>query len=177
MENRFGKNYLGFTFFEFAISAAVLGLLAGLLLSRLLYYQEQAELVAVKQVVAMLRTALQVRVSEVAGRDGERGLRRLHEQNPFDLLAHAPDNYLGEYYSPELEKMPHGNWVFDRRDKCLIYLLSGYKSFSFDASNLLKFKVEFAESQAAGQKKRPGEVSRALVLDQVTDRASAVLDQ
>jgi general secretion pathway protein G len=179
MATRFGKNYSGFTLFEFAISASVLALLAAVLLSRLLYYQEQAELVAVKHVVATVRTALHVRASDVASREGQRGLQRLLEDNPFNLLANKPDNYLGEYYSPDVKKMPSGNWVFDRRDKCLIYLLSGHKTFSTEASNLLKFKVEFAELQTEVAKytKRPAEVSRALVLDQVNDQASAVLDR
>jgi general secretion pathway protein G len=179
MANTFGRKYSGFTQFEFAISASVLALLAAVLLSRLFFYQEQAEMVAVKQLVATMRTALQVRASDVASRTGEGGLRRLLEENPLDLLEHKPDNYLGEYYSPDLEKIPSGNWVFDRRDKCLIYLLRSHKSFSSNASNLLKFKVEFAQlrAQAAAYKKRPGEVSRAVVLDQVNDQASAVLDQ
>src|SRR5689334_1829595 len=138
MATKFGKNDSGFTLFEFAVSAAVLALLAAVLLTRLQFYREEAELVAVKQVVATLRTALQVRASEVAEREGTGGLRRLREANPFDLLAHKPDNYLGEYYSPEIEKMPAGNWVFDRGDKSLIYLLSSHKTFSSDASNLLK---------------------------------------
>jgi general secretion pathway protein G len=176
MATGFGKKYSGFTFYEFAISAAVLAVLAGLLLTRASFYQEEAERVAVRELVGTLRRALQLRVSSL---HGQRGTRALLEENPLDWLAKKPDNYLGEFYSPELEKMPGGNWLFDRRDRCLIYLLNNHKSFYFQASNLLKFKVEFArlQGQAAQATGRPAEVPTALVLAELVDQASAETEQ
>lgn len=169
----------GFTLYEFAVAAGVLAALVGLLLVRTLYYQDEAEQAAVRQVVSSLRIALALRANEVETKEGRRGLRRLLEENPLDWLAEKPRNYLGEYYSPELKEIPSGNWVFDRRDKCLIYLLSDHKSFSPSASNLLKFKVEFAQLPFANGKarNRPAEVANSVVLLEVNERVPAPTDQ
>lgn len=166
-------NSRGFTLFEFAVSATVLGALAATLLSRSLFYQQEAERVAVQQLVATLRTALQVRVSKVGSKAGAPDAMRLVEENPLDWLARKPDNYLGEFYSPEVEKMPGGNWVFDRRDKTLVYLLSSHKSFNSSTSKLLKFKVESVHlAVKAGAKNGPAEAPQAVVLHQVSDEAA-----
>jgi general secretion pathway protein G len=171
------KNGCGFTLFEFAVSVIILGVLAGTLLSRSALYQGEAERVAARQLVATLRAALQVRASEVRRQVGDSGLQMLLEENPFDWLIKKPENYLGEYYSPELEKMPTGNWLFDRRDKMLIYLVASQKSFSSDASNLLKFKVEFAHMpQQAGLTNGPAEVSKGVDLHQISDEAATKKD-
>jgi general secretion pathway protein G len=179
MTPRSGKSCSGFTFYEFAICAAVAAVLTGLLLTRVLFYRERAERVAVQQLVGTLRTTLQLHASQLAATQGERGLRRLLEENPLDWLARKPDNYLGEYYSPDLEKMPTGNWVFDRRDKCLIYLLNSNKKLYLNASKLLKFKVEYAppRRQAAGTTNMPAEVSTGVELNQLTGQHPVDTDE
>ncbi|MGZ5199985.1 MAG: hypothetical protein ACXWC4_09465 [Telluria sp.] len=159
----------GASLFELAVAICVLAALAGVLLLRISAYQREAERVAVQQVVATLRAALAIRESAL----GQHGAKHLSEENPFEWLSEKPENYLGEYYSPDLEKIPVGNWVFDRRDKTLIYLLNSHKSFYFSASELLKFKVEFGQlpTQVAGLEKRPAEVSKGAVLVQVSDES------
>jgi general secretion pathway protein G len=160
--------------------AGVLAALVGLLLLRTLFYQDEAEQASVRQVVASLRIALTLRANEVGAKEGKRGLKRLLEENPLDWLAEKPRNYFGEYYSPELKEIPMGNWVFDRRDKCLIYLLSDHKSFSSSASNLLKFKVEFTQlpQENGKSENRPAEVtSNSVVLSQIIEPAPVSTDQ
>lgn len=169
----------GFTLYEFAIAAGVLGALVGILLLRTISYHEEAEQVAVRQVVSSLRIALALRANEASIKGGARRLKALLEENPLDWLTEKPRNYLGEYYSPELKEIPAGNWVFDRRDKCLIYLLSHHKSFSPEASNLLKFKVEFAQlpRENGSRRNRPAEVITGVVLTQLDEQVSAATDQ
>jgi type II secretory pathway pseudopilin PulG len=173
------RHPLGFTLYEFAIVAGVLGALVGVLLLRTQFYQDEAEQVAVRQVVSSLRIALTLRAAEVGAKEGQRGLLRLVEENPLDWLAEKPRNYFGEYYSPELKEIPAGNWVFDRRDKCLIYLLKDHKSSSLSASNLLKFKVEFAQlpKENGKSRNRPAEATTGVVLSQVNGLAFAPTDQ
>lgn len=166
----------GFTLFEFAVSAALLGVLATVLLARVQIYQEQAERVAVEQVVATLRTALAVKTTQAHLDD--QLLRQLLEANPLELLERKPENYVGEYYAPDLEKIPHGNWLFDRRDKCLIYLVNSHKSFYFNASNLLKFKVELAQlpRQATTQKQGTAQAAKSVMLVQIEGQADAGIE-
>jgi general secretion pathway protein G len=179
MRRAWRRHESGFTLYEFAVAAGVLAALVGLLLVRTLFYQDEAEQAAVRQVVSNLRLALTLRVNELSGQEGKRGLKLLLEENPLDWLAEKPRNYLGEYYSPELKEIPPGNWVFDRRDKCLIYLLSDHKSFSSGASNLLKFKVEFAQLPFVNGKSRnrPAEAASSVVLSQVNEQVPAQADQ
>jgi prepilin-type N-terminal cleavage/methylation domain-containing protein len=160
----------GYSLFELAVTLAVLAVLMAILLERTQEYRGDVERQAVQQTVGVLRTALRVRFS--SGRPLRPvELARAVEENPFDWLDQKPVNYLGEYYSPDLEAMPTGNWVFDRRDKTLVYLLSSPRSFSFDASKFLKFKVEFAQAQMTGRKNGPREVPNSLVIVQVSDQA------
>lgn len=168
----------GFTLFEFAVAATVLAVLAGVLLMRIAFYQQESERVAVQQVVATLRTALALRAAAVSPKGDRAAMLRLTEENPLDWLERKPANYLGEYYSPELKQMPHGNWVFDRRDKCLIYLLNSPKSFSSEASKFLKFKVEYTElgRRAAGERLGPTEVSQGVALIQLTGESDATAE-
>lgn len=177
MRAQFGKTARGFTLYEFAISAGLIGALVGTLLLHTLFYQDEAELVAVRQVVSNIRVALALHANRAVAKGGQHALRYILEENPLDWLVEKPKNYLGEYYSPELKKIPTGNWLFDRRDKCLIYVLSGHKSFSDNASDLLKFKVEFAKLPVESMRKNgAGEVTTGLMLTQVTDGQNASND-
>ena len=160
----------GFTLFEFAVSVAVMGALAATLLSRSLFYQQEAEEVAVRQLIATLNTALKVRTSKGVGTTR---LDQLLEENPLDWLVRKPDNYLGEFYAPELEKMPRGNWLFDRRDKTLVYLLNSHKSFTSDTSNLLKFKVESVHLATKTEStNETGVALRGVVIHRLNDEAA-----
>jgi prepilin-type N-terminal cleavage/methylation domain-containing protein len=162
----------GFTLFEFAVSMSIVTVLAGILLVRTQQYRGEVERQAVEQTIGLLRVALQIQETKATGPDRRAVLARLAEQNPFDLLEQKPQNYLGEYYSPELEKIPEGNWVFDRRDKTLTYLLSSHKSFSFPSSNFLKFKVEFAHARASGVKYGAAQVPTSLVIERIDDQSA-----
>lgn len=127
---------------EFAVVAIVVGILAALLLQRLWYYQGEAEQVAVKMMVANIRSALEIKVAQAKLPGSSLDLTFLTEENPLNLLKVKPANYAGELYSPSKEDIGAGNWCFDRGDKSLIYLLNYGKSFEDSQSKLLKFKVK-----------------------------------
>jgi type II secretory pathway pseudopilin PulG len=136
----------GATRFEFAVVCAIVAVLVATLLGRLVFYQQQAERVAVEQLVGTLRTALQMRVTylAVSGKGG--AARQLLDENPITWLVGPPNNYLGEYDSPQIKDMPRGNWYYDRGEKVLVYLVNDSKSFTFEPSKLLKFKVKSAHA-------------------------------
>ena len=140
------KGQGGFTLLEFAAVMVVSSIVSAVALDRFEFYREQAEIAAARQVVAALRTSLQVRTTQLmsSGRDQE--LQRLAAENPIKLLAWKPANYLGEYYAPDAREIGAAGWVFDPRDKTLVYLPKNTESFSFSTSRLLKFKVEFLRS-------------------------------
>ncbi|MES2126214.1 MAG: type II secretion system protein [Pseudomonadota bacterium] len=164
----------GFTLFEMAVALAIIGILAGTLLSRVLYYQEQAELTAVEQVAGAVRSALTLRAAKLYMHNDEANLRKIVSQNPMNLLAQKPANYLGEYYSPQIKEMPTGNWYFDPGKQVLVYLLNNGKTLREGEPNVLKFKVKLLglPSPAA---KPPESLSavEGVVLDRIDDPPSA----
>jgi general secretion pathway protein G len=132
----------GASLLEFAVAVIVVGILSGLLLQRVWYYQGQAEQAAVQLTVANVRTALEIKVTQAKLPGRSEDLTFLAEQNPLNLLKTKPDNYVGELYSPGKDDIGAGNWCFDRTDKTLIYLLNNANSFEDSQSKLLKFKVK-----------------------------------
>jgi general secretion pathway protein G len=150
------KKQRGFTLLEFALVVVLSSIVSAVGLNRFEYYREQAEITAAQQVVAALRTSLQVRTAQLASNGGEQALRKLAVGNPIELLSWKPANYLGEYYAPDRKQIGQAGWVFDPRDKTLVYLPKNSESFSFSTSRLLRFKVEFIRT------------SKSLALNQVS---------
>jgi general secretion pathway protein G len=161
----------GFFVLQSAVALIVAAALIMVMLLRTQQYYDEAERQAVRLTVDTLRTALGLRLTQLRSQ-GPAELARIAEENPFDWLEQKPENYLGEYYSPELKEIPTGNWLFDRRDKSLVYLLKSHRSFFPNASNFLKFKVEFKQAGFPGIKNGQTEVPRGLVIEQLSDQAA-----
>jgi prepilin-type N-terminal cleavage/methylation domain-containing protein len=142
------KGQGGFTLLEFAVVLLVSSIVSAVALNRFEYYREQAEIAAARQVVASLRTSLNVRTAQLLSRGQEQELQKLAVGNPMNLLLWKPANYLGEYYAPDPKEIGRAGWVFDPRDKTLVYLPQNTESFSFSTSRLLRFKVEFIRKQS-----------------------------
>jgi general secretion pathway protein G len=170
MTSRAGRSCCGFTLIESAVAAALLGIFVAILISRVLTYQAEAERVAAEQLVGTLRTAMQVRAAKAVIARGEQGLHALLDENPLSWLSEKPANYLGEYYAPDMEELPRGNWFFDRADRSLVYLLRNTKSFSLQTSNFLKFKVKLSRLPTSTGSNGRSKTSTGLVFDQVADR-------
>jgi prepilin-type N-terminal cleavage/methylation domain-containing protein len=133
----------GFTLLEFAVTVMVAAALSAFLLNRFDFYREQAEMAATRQLVAALRTALHTRAAQLQASGQGAALHALAEDNPMNWLARKPLDYLGEFDALEPEQIGRSGWVFDVRDKSLVYLLSNAESFSFGEARLLRFKVKF----------------------------------
>ena len=132
----------GFKLFEFAVATAIFAILVTVLLQRIWFYHDQAEQIAVQQVVANIRSALQIKVAQGKLPGQHVDLTILAEQNPLQWLTEKPANYAGEYFSPTDQEVAVGNWYFDRHDKKLIYLLNNRNSFGSAELKRLKFKVK-----------------------------------
>ena len=134
----------GFSLLELAVVVSVVGILAGILLTNVLSYRDEAELAAVGQVTGALRSALHLKTAQLFVRHQEDQMAALAEQNPMDWLAERPRNYLGEFYAPIGQDLTPGNWYFDRKDKLIVYLLNYGKTVGKDAPKVMKFKVKLA---------------------------------
>jgi general secretion pathway protein G len=136
----------GFTLLEFAIVVAITAGLSTVLLHRLDGSRRAAEEAAARQTVAAMRTALQVEVARALAQGRTDALAALARQNPIRLLAHPPVNYLGEFALSEQERVARNGWVFDPRDKILVYLTSERERFASGKSKLPTFKVELTRN-------------------------------
>ena len=137
------KTTRGFTLYEFAIVAAITAALSTVLLHRLDGYRRAAEDAAARQTVAALRSALLVE----AARHPD-AVAALAGQNPMRLLARPPADYLGEFALSEQGRVARKGWVFDPRDKTLVYLTSERERFASGKSELPTFKVELTRTPA-----------------------------
>jgi len=156
------KPHRAFRTGELALALLLIVGLVAFVLARFGDYRTQAERVAVRHMVAALKTALQV---EVARSGNGAAAAKLAGANPMAWLEPAPVNYLGEKYWPATEELLEGNWVFDARDKTLVYITFSDKNFTFGESTLLKFKVELTGSSTASGS--PERASVGLALHQV----------
>ena len=164
----------GATRLELALATILTALLAAVLLNRLISYQGESENVAAKQLIGSLRTALAVQSARVISTTGEPGLMALARQNPMAWLQRRPENYLGEYYSPNKDTLPSGNWYFDRTAHALVYIPAAKKSFSSRTQKVLAFTVKLV--RVSGPVNAGGRIkgTTGLVIDQISDQAVAI---
>jgi prepilin-type N-terminal cleavage/methylation domain-containing protein len=136
--------FQGFTLLELIVVITVIAILAAVFISRAIFYQEQAEKVAVDQLVGSLRSALHLQIADrlVKGRTDE--FKQLVDQNPMNWLAERPKNYVGEYYTPKPGVIPAGNWYFDLQDKSLVYLANNHQHLhtASGEGNRLRFRAK-----------------------------------
>lgn len=119
------RRHAGFTLIELAVTVALIAILASVLLSRVMFYRDQAERVAMQQMIGSLRSGLHLQLAMLMVRHREHEIAKLAQQNPIQWLAEAPANYLGELDQVNEESLEKGHWYFNKRDRQLIYLIAG----------------------------------------------------
>ena len=144
------KSAPGFTLLELLVVILVVGLLSGVLLERLWFYQEQAEKAAMQQMVGNLRSALHLQIADRLLK-GRQNLAGLAKDNPMDWLMQPPANYLGERFGPEPGTVAGGNWYFDLRDKTLVYVVARSAHFAANPSGRkqVRYQVRPVASRSA----------------------------
>jgi len=108
----------GFSLVELLVSFTVIAVLSAVFLDRIALYREQAERVAFNAVLDAIRTGLRLQQAMILLKEGPKGLPRMADTNPMEVLHELPSNYLGELPDGRDEK---GGWIYDRDGKLLIY--------------------------------------------------------
>lgn len=111
----------GFSLLELVVVVAIIGILAGLLLERVLPLIGQAEKVAFMQVRAQIQSALLLEAAERIASGESSRLRELPGSNPMALLLRPPRNYLGALPSSASERLARRAWYFDAQERQLVY--------------------------------------------------------
>ena len=110
------RNYL-----QSALYVVIAGVVATVLLERLLTYAEAAEKFAVEATVSRLSSAMYARLALHVLRGDVQAVEALESQSPFRIARADSPAYLGEFDGapPNAEG---GNWYFDRGRRELVYL-------------------------------------------------------
>jgi hypothetical protein len=108
-------------FLQSALYVAIAGVLAAVLLERLLTYAEAAEKAVMEATVSRLSSALYARVAFLALRGEYDAIEALSGQSPFAVTRATSPAYAGEFdgLPPDAEG---GKWYFDRLRRELVYL-------------------------------------------------------
>jgi prepilin-type N-terminal cleavage/methylation domain-containing protein len=155
----------GFSLFELAVTVAIIGVLAGVLLSRVRLYQEEAERVAMDNVVGVLRSALSMKFGQLVSQGKQADVSKLITMNPMDLLAQKPANYLGEFNTPQKEKISRGNWYFNRKKLLLVYIARTGATFQGPGPKQFHFKVELVGNPDGANGLKPAETSHSTTIE------------
>lgn len=127
--SRLARGRRGFTLLELVIVIAVVCFMLSIVLDRLLYHMELAEKVAAEQIVGILRSSLHLQTASLIARGKQDELRRFADQNPMDWLAEKPKNYAGEVDGTEEPSVASGRWIFNKKNKKLIYVVHNGRYF------------------------------------------------
>jgi prepilin-type N-terminal cleavage/methylation domain-containing protein len=157
----------GFTLFELAITVAIIGILAAALLSRVTLYQEQAERVAMENVVGVLRSALGMKSAQLLAQGRTQEMSKLLTINPMDLLAQKPANYVGEVFSPQIDKISPGNWYFNRKQLLLVYIARTGATFQVSHPPRFEYKIELVRDMDGANGPKLAETSNSTTIEGV----------
>lgn len=139
------RNYL-----QSGLYVIVVGIIAALLLERLLTYAEAAEKSAMEATLSRLHAALYTQVAFLALRGEYEAIERLATQSPFAAATVISANYLGEFVGLPLD-VKGGSWLYDRVRNELVYVpnLRRYLHIADDserATPRLRYRLELLKS-------------------------------
>jgi|GEM_PF-961211 len=164
----------GFTLLELIAVTSAVALMSGILLDRILVYQEMAERVSMQQVVRSLRISLQLQVANLIAKNRIEALPKLAEQNPMVWLAQPPDNYAGEFVSARQGSVAPGQWYFNLESRklitwCIMARISGPKVlvpsklfFKRGSSGRNRKRVKTGQAQSRGSCLRKSTLTNGL---------------
>lgn len=151
------KTSSGFTLVELIVVISVVAILAATALDRLFWYQGQAEKAAMEYTATMIKSSLWMSAADLMMANRTSDIPALAEQNPINLLAQKPENYLGEIDASKAESLQGGNWFYDVYKHQVVYVVGQRRSFTpaapGDFTVRYGMKVIYGEIELASDKK------------------------
>jgi hypothetical protein len=142
------RNYL-----QSALYVIITGVLAAMLLERLLTYAEAAERAAMEATLSQLQSGLYARMAYLTLRGEYQTIDALPSRSPFLVAKMRSSNYLGEFDGVPSDARG-GYWMFDRVSSELVYVpnLKRYltEGSSNQAATVLRFRLEILKGSRYG---------------------------
>ena len=144
----------GFSTVELTVAVAIVLLFAGVLLERLLFYQEAAEKARMELEITALKLALQVQVGTRIAEHRPVDYPVLAQENPVRWLDAPMAGYRGEPGPEEAKLMTGGSWYFDRTSLELVYVPRLHRHLRADGGGGedVRFRIELMRAQAGARK-------------------------
>lgn len=118
----------GISRFEFAAAVAIIGVFGAVVLERLLYLEEYAEMTAMELTVLNMGAGLRYRTADFLMRDKVSEIATLADENPVNWLQNHPESYLGDFdLKPDTDL--RGKWYFDKTRHELVYTVNNRRHF------------------------------------------------
>jgi len=127
----------GFSLLELMIVVSLFGILAGVLLDRLRYYEEAAEKANVEYTISAIKSVLRYKLANLMIEGRMQECAALVGQNPMEWLEAKPENYGRDF--------PQGNWYFDNADRALVYVPRNTEHFQADAQGRRQIRLRVAK--------------------------------
>jgi prepilin-type N-terminal cleavage/methylation domain-containing protein len=147
----------GFTLIELLLVIIIIVVLVGTLITRVTYYQEQAEKTAMEQVAGALQSALLLQYFKLLTRGQEAEVKTLGGENPVHWLQRMPNKYAGEFDDPTPTTI-HSGWMFDLKSHDLIYVPDRSEYFipGKDGKKWIRFHIIFGYEAFKGDTHKGG---------------------
>jgi prepilin-type N-terminal cleavage/methylation domain-containing protein len=165
MRQPLARRQYGFSLVELIVAATAVLICAGVLLERLLFYQEAAEKARMELEVTALKLALQVRIGTQIAEHQPVDYPALARENPVRWLDAPMTGYRGEPGPEEAKLVPGGSWYFDRQALELVYLprLNRHLDAGGSAGNSVRFRVQLLRAGTGARKDDPATIGLRLV--------------
>jgi hypothetical protein len=144
----------GFSTVELIVAVAIVLVFVGVLLERLLFYQEAAEKARMELEVTALKLALQVQIATRIVAQERVDYLALARENPVRWLDAPMVGYRGEAGPEEANQLPGASWYFDRSALELVYVPRLRRHLYTDGieRNAVRFRVQVMRAQAGARK-------------------------
>ncbi len=153
------KNAKGFTLIELIVVVSIVAISATVALDKLFWYQGQAEKASMDYTANMIKSGLWMSGASLMMANRGAEIPALAQQNPINLLAQKPDNYLGELDGSKTEQLKAGNWFYDTSTKQVDYVVNQRRNFTpaiaDDYTVRYGMKIIYSEIEITPGKKVP----------------------
>jgi len=133
------------SYLQSGLYVVIAGILAAVLLERLLTYAEAAEKAAMEATLSQLHAGLYARVAFLALRGDYETIDALPRRSPFATAVMQAANYRGEFVGVPAE-IEGGSWLYDQVRNELVYVPNLKRYLVADPSDLatphLRFRLE-----------------------------------
>lgn len=142
----------GMSRFELLVVLLLLLVLGTILLHRLREVQRAAERVAVIAVLDTLRAGLWLETAARANLQGDSGLARLAEEDPFPRLEGSVADYVG-VLPDDISQLKRGRWYYDEKNRQILYWPRFSENFFTNDMTFggVKFKIQVLYRELPGK--------------------------